>query len=158
VQRSEKILYIVCMSSQSTAQGTVLTMQAALPSCTATLTRCIKNWNERGSLVAAAMRWPQGHGKTQGLRLLAHPVFLLLQVQSSNCADSDEYFSDFQFSASLAAAPGLVTALFRWLSAVVSGQVKSHTMHRPLAYGSTVRPSRHFPSSRQEMMQSFTSC
>ena len=32
-------------------------MQAALPRCIATLRRCIRNWNERGSAVATVMRW-----------------------------------------------------------------------------------------------------
>ena len=43
-------------SSQPADEGTVPTMQAALPRCIATLRRCIRNWNERGSAVATAMR------------------------------------------------------------------------------------------------------
>ena len=45
------------------------------------------------------------------------------------------YLVHFLISASLATAPWPVTALFRWLWAKVSGQVKSHTKHLPESQG-----------------------
>jgi len=50
-------------------------------------------------------------------------------------------------TSSLATAPGLSNAHFRWLAAKVSGQVMSQTRQRPLAHGRTVWPSGRFPSS-----------
>jgi hypothetical protein len=57
------------------------------------------------------------------------------------------YFAAFLLSASLATVPRPITARFRWLTARVSGQVKSQTKQRPFDHSMTVRPSGRLPSS-----------
>jgi hypothetical protein len=57
------------------------------------------------------------------------------------------YFAAFLISASLATVPGPITARFRWLTARVSGQVKSQTKQRPFDHDMTVRPYGRLPSS-----------
>ena len=56
-------------------------------------------------------------------------------------ADKDAYFDFFRDSASQATVPGPNTARFKWLTAEVSGQVKSQTRQRPDAHGAMVNPS-----------------
>jgi len=54
-------------------------MHAAFHRCTATLTRCIRNWNERGSAVVAVMRCLQSR-KIQVLRRLVHRELIQRQL------------------------------------------------------------------------------
>jgi len=62
----------------------------------------------------------------------------------------------FGLSASFVAAPVTSTELFKWLVTNVSGLVKIQTMHRPLAQGSTVKPSGRLPSSLDDEFGSST--
>ena len=54
-------------------------------------------------------------------------------------ADKDAYFDFFRDSASQATVPRPNSARFKWLTAKVSGQVKSQTRQRPDAHGAMVK-------------------
>ena len=129
--------------------GVVAVTQTAFPRCTATLRRCIRNENKRGSAVELAMRRPSSWRKSNADSATAPSPLQWVWSRTMESGDRLLYFDFFWISsASFATALGPTTALLRWLKTSVSGQVKSHTRARPRVHGTIERPSSLLPSLR----------
>ena len=119
--------------------------QAALPRWTTTLTRCIKNSNDRCSFVVAAMRLPRSLRKAVASSPRAPSVSTATGMKQCVRLIAS-YLSCLRHSASVATTPGHVTARFRWLLAKVSQHVTSQTKHRPCFHGIKDISSGRLPS------------
>jgi len=126
--------------SKLLVDGSVPVTQTAFTRYTATPRCCIRNENERRSAVELAMRRPSSWRQSNADCPTAPRVFTAMDVKSYS-GDRLMYFDFFFSSASFTTALEPWTALLRWFKASVSGQVKSHTMERPRAHGTIIKPS-----------------
>ena len=122
-------------------------MEAALPLCTASERRCLRNCVDLFSPVMLQILPPTSLMKSAPA--LPHVPRVSMTIGTKSCAlVSATYFADLRASALAATVPASTADCITWDGARVSGHVASQRRHRPLDHGMRVTPSGRLPSPR----------